>query len=236
MAIVQYDQDEAQKAASGVRFTAKPEGKYTLRVDSWEVKPPKEQGKYPMLVTKCTIMWSSHGKHLGDTITRRLTFHPKSVPYNLIPFLKAGGVPFQMQNGALNFDENSVIGVITTVECRHEKGDRSIFENWENDEPHQQQGMQPQSFNPGFQQPVMQPMQQMAPQQPQGGWGAPPQQQGYPQQPVQQPMMQPQQQPQWGPPPNGQPVQQPVQPQQPAWMQGHVAGQGQPQSSFERRE
>jgi len=230
MAVVQYDQEEATKAASGQRFTVKPEGKYTLRVESFEMKPPKEQGKYPTLVCKCTILWASHGQNLGETVTRRFNFHPKSVPYNLIPFLKAAGVPHRMQNGQLDFDENQLPGATTTCECRHEKGDRQVFENWENDEAINQQGVAPppQQFAP-VQQPMQQawqqpmPVQQPAYQQPmQGSY----QQPAY-QAPVQQPMP-----PQggWAPPQNGTGAPaMPVQGQPPQWMQpGHVAGQGQP--------
>lgn len=249
MAIIQFQvsAEDIDKAAKGGGSTL-PAGQYRLRVESKDWTPPKEAGKYPNLVLKCKVLTSFNGQNIDKTITRRFNMHPKSIPYNLARFLQAAGIAYQYTpQGAIIFDDDHVLGVVTDVTCKITKGDQRDFEEWENDAPigptqqvtpqsppMQQGGFAPpqggwtppgqQSFSPPMQQPQVGPPQ---------GWVPPVQQpmaapQGYPQQPMQ-PSYAPPVQPMQQPPQNG---------GQPAWLQGppvqqqpynpqqHVAGQG----------
>lgn len=240
MAIIQFQvsPEDIDKAAKGGGGTL-PAGQYRLRVESKDWTPPKEAGKYPTLVLKCKVLTSFNGQNVDKTITRRFNMHPKSIPYNLARFLQAAGIAYQYTpQGAIMFDDDHTLGVVTDVTCKIRPGDQRDFEEWENDAPiGPTQQVTPQSP----------PMQQGGFAPPQGGW-TPPAQPTYQQPPAQ---------PQYAGPPQGwvppaQPMQQPVQqyapqgyappaqpvPQngaQPAWLQGapaqqypqqHVAGQG----------
>lgn len=219
---VNYDPAEAAKAAAGgPRSRVMPEGWYVLRVvEEPTQKEATKQGSYPNLICKCEILQSFNGANIGGKVTRKFNLHPNSIPYNLLPFLRAAGVPCQDNGQGLAFDTAAIRGASTKADCQHSKGDQVTFENWENDEPlggapAGAPAMTPQAFQ-------QQPQQQFAPQ---AGWappGAPPQQFAPPQQPMpQQPM------PQQGFPQQGMQGSFPQQPmqQQPAPQPGFPQGQ-----------
>jgi hypothetical protein len=130
--VSQEDRSEGRKGG----FGTKPEGQYRLRVESKEWAPAKAADKYPTLVLKCKVLQSFNGQNLDKTITRRFNMHPKSIPYNLARFLQAGGIAYQYTpQGAIQFDDDHVLGVTTDVTCKHTKGDQRTFEEWENDAP-----------------------------------------------------------------------------------------------------
>jgi len=186
MAVIQvnYDPEERAKAAQG-GGRLMPEGWYVLRITSAEGKPGKE-GKHPLIECKCEIISSFNQQNIGGVITRRFSLAPKSVPYNLERFLRAAGIHYQDQGGgAIVFDDQYLPGAVTKVTCKHTPGEQRTFENWDNDEPYEQGGVQRPV---AFQQPMQGPPQQMQGQAP---WQAPPAQQFQPMQG--QPMQQPQQ-------------------------------------------
>lgn len=234
MAVIQFgvNPEEAAKAAQGGGGVL-PIGVYTLRVESKEWKAPKSADKSPQLVCKCQVLQSFNGQNLGKTITRRFNMSAKAIPYGIARFLQAAGIPYQMQNGTISFDDDHVLGGTTEVDCSHQPGESRIFEQWDNDRP---VGGQTQHVTPAA--PQQMPQGNYAP--PQGGWAPPPvqqppqqfgppqgwvpPQQGY-QQPTQPQYAPPQQQFQQ-PPQNGgaPPWLQPA--AQPGLQQPHVAGQG----------
>jgi hypothetical protein len=228
--------EEAAKAAQGGGGGVLPIGVYVLRVESKEWKAPKSADKFAQLVCKCQVLKSFNNQNLGKTITRRFNMNPKSIPYGIARFLQAAGIPYQMQNGTISFDDDHVLGGTTEVDCSHEPGESRTFEQWDNDRP---VSGQTQHVTPAA--PQQMPQGNYAP--PQGGWAPPPAQQMQPAQPPQQfgppqgwvpPQQgyQQPQQPQYAPPQQSQPqnggappwLQQPAQPGYP--QQPHIAGQG----------
>lgn len=218
---IQVDPQEAAKAAAG-GGRAMDEGPYVLKVQGATQESAKKQGSYPNIVCKCEVLQSPNGKHLGQTVTRRFNLSPRSVPYNLIPFLKAAGIHYQDNGqGVIAFDTDHLRGATTKVTLSVQKGTTRPLENWDNDEPYGAP-QAPQAYQPA--------PQQVSPQgwaPPQAG-GFPPQQQGFPQQgyaPPQQGYPQPMQ------PMQQQPMQSvPPQPQHgpagapPPWMAGRGNG------------
>ncbi len=240
---VEYDPENMKSAATGQGPTL-PEGWYIWQIQSFEQQAGSAPGKANKIVCKAEIRQSFNQANLGKKITVRFILHPNSVPWNLVPFLKAAGITFQDNGaGAIGFDADMLNGAIVKAVCKHSQGDSRTFEEWNNFEP--AQGAQTQAVAaPAFQPPPQgyapqgfQPApQQYPPQQQQ--WGAPPAQfQPAPQQqPMQQqPQMQPPltwggpqqpQQPQWGPTPGQPPMQQPM--QQPNGQNGQYAQPQQP--------
>lgn len=240
---VSVNPEEAAKAAAGGGSRTMDNGSYVLRVsmDEPKVEAAKKKDAYPNLILKCEVLQSPQGRHLGQTVTRRFNLHPNSVPYNLLPFLRAAGVPYQEGPGGIQFDTSALRGVTTKVVLTVKPGEQRPLENWDNDEPYGNGGQAaPQGFpgqqfgapqgapmQPGFQPTPQQgfapspafgqaPMQQ--PMQPQPGFAPPGQQ--MPQQGWAPPGA-PQQAPQ-GWPPQSAPAQQPGFPQgaaqTPPWL------------------
>lgn len=181
MAIVtyRYDQDAAQQAAQGggARTLLPPGDGYVVRVTSFTVKPPKQQGKFPQLELDCTIMRSPDGQNLNRTTKRWLSLSPKAIPYFVEPFLKAAGIPYQFtQQGEIQFDDAMLTGATTQVECRHEADQNgNMRDRLQNDRPVESGQPAAQAAPPpmqaqapqGYAQPPAAPPQ--APPQ-QGGW------------------------------------------------------------------
>ena len=90
-----YSPEEKAKADAGGGRPME-DGWYVLLVKSATVESAKKADAYPNVVLKCEVQQSHNGKHVGGVVTRRFNLHPKSVPYNLIPFIKAIGAPMQI--------------------------------------------------------------------------------------------------------------------------------------------
>lgn len=173
---VDYDPENAKNAAAGGGQTLPP-GWYVWQIQSFEHKGATEPGKHGSIVCKCEIRQSFSNANLGKKITVRFQRNPNSVPYNLMPFLRAAGIPFQDNGGgSIGFDDSLLNGAIVKSVCKITPGDSRNFENWENFEPAGGPAQVAPQAAPAFQPP------------PQNNWG-------------------PQVQQQWAPPPQQQPQQ-----------------------------
>src|SRR3972149_238306 len=130
-----YSPEEKAKADAGGGRPME-DGWYVLLVKSATVESAKKADAYPNVVLKCEVQQSHNGKHVGGVVTRRFNLHPKSVPYNLIPFIKAIGAPMQDLGGqGIEFDPDHFVGAVTKVTLKVKQGATRPQEDWNNDEP-----------------------------------------------------------------------------------------------------
>lgn len=140
MAMMQFTFDPNAKPNDGPRgdYTPTPEGTHHIKVLGMEQLAPKPGKEHGSVAIKYEVVQSEDATAIGRSRTFWLQLSPSSTPYFLVPFVQACGV--QVQQGqqmtpqgpqpSIAFDPDHCVGAIVMAKCKHQKGDKKVFEDW----------------------------------------------------------------------------------------------------------